>query len=409
MDVVSDHSAAMSSSVTVPAGGRLYFDSAFEFENGGDTYFDGGVLEYSTNAGGSWVDAGSLIDAGVNYGGALEPELDFGNPLGSRLAFVGSSFGYTGTRLDLSSLAGQSVRFRFRIGTDESVASLGWLVDNVALYSCAPLSTPRPRGDDFNADGSADVAVYRKSTGTWYVRNQLAVQFGEPGDVAVSGDYDGNGTTDVAVYRPSTSTWYVRNQLAVQFGLAGDLPVPGDYDGDGDTDIAVYPTVQRRVVRAQSTCHRGLRRAGRTCPSRPTTTVMEPIDVAVYRLSTGTWYVRNQFTVQFGRTGRPAGAGRLQRRQDGGHRRVSADDGCLVRAEPVRGFVREPRRFAGAARLQRRRPHRRRGVSAVIGPVVREGAVRRAVRVGPATSRCRAGCPRLRRRPATTTATASPT
>ena len=51
VDVVSNHSAEMSSSVTVPAGGRLYFDSAFEFENGGDTYFDGGVLEYSTNGG----------------------------------------------------------------------------------------------------------------------------------------------------------------------------------------------------------------------------------------------------------------------------------------------------------------------------------------------------------------------
>ena len=68
----------------------------------------------------------------------------FGNPLAGRSAFVKSTFGYTGTRLNISSLAGQSVKFRFRIGNDDSVGSLGWVVDNVAIYKCTSAFTDDP-------------------------------------------------------------------------------------------------------------------------------------------------------------------------------------------------------------------------------------------------------------------------
>jgi bacillolysin len=132
---ISDHQFVMNSGVTVPAGGRFYIDHMFEFENGsGSSTYDGGVLEYSTNGGSVWNDAAGLIDAGKGYGGTVNSCC--GNPLAGRSAFVKSSFGYTGTRLSLASLAGQSVKFRFRIGTDSSVSSLGWYVDNVSFYTC---------------------------------------------------------------------------------------------------------------------------------------------------------------------------------------------------------------------------------------------------------------------------------
>ncbi len=129
---VSDSVAAMSAGVALQAGAFLHFKHAFLFESGN---FDGGVLEYSINNGASWIDAGSLFSAGKTYGGAIAS--GSGNPLATRQAFVADSHGYVSSRYDLNSLAGQSVRFRFRQANDSGVSgSLGWRVDDVRIYTC---------------------------------------------------------------------------------------------------------------------------------------------------------------------------------------------------------------------------------------------------------------------------------
>ena len=51
----------MTNNVAIPAGARLQFNHSFGFENDFDgSNFDGGVIEYSTNGGASWQDAGEL-------------------------------------------------------------------------------------------------------------------------------------------------------------------------------------------------------------------------------------------------------------------------------------------------------------------------------------------------------------
>ena len=78
---------------------------------------------------------------------------------------------------------------------------------------------------DYNGDGVTDIAVFRAMGGRWYVRNQAALQIGDPGDIPAAGDYNGDGILDVAVFRPSTRIWYVRNQPPVQYGDPGDIPL----------------------------------------------------------------------------------------------------------------------------------------------------------------------------------------
>ena len=65
-------------------------------------------------------------------------------------------------------------------------------------------------------------------------------------DAPVPGDYDGNGVTDLAVFRRSTGQWFVLFDNGIDrtwgWGSAshGDVPVPADYDGDGTVDIGVF-------------------------------------------------------------------------------------------------------------------------------------------------------------------------
>jgi len=107
-----------------------------------------------------------------------------------------------------------------------------------------------PVPGDFDGDGKTDFSVFRPAENEWWIylsssSTYYSVEFGAANDITAPADYDGDGKTDAAVFRPSNGTWYITQSsdsgtTIIQFGLSTDVPAPADHDGDGRADIAVW-------------------------------------------------------------------------------------------------------------------------------------------------------------------------
>jgi len=134
-DEVSNYPVTVTTSGTLPPGARMQFNHSFGFSNSGSSYDDGGQVELLDSPTLTYFDGGPLITAGQPYGGVISASSD--NPIGGESAFVGDSRGYTASQLNLSSLAGQSLKYRFRVATDTGGWDIGWFIDDVRIYTCA--------------------------------------------------------------------------------------------------------------------------------------------------------------------------------------------------------------------------------------------------------------------------------
>lgn len=285
--------------------------------------FDGMVFEFSSDNGTTWKDVvtggGSFVSGGYNS------YIDSGtnSTIAGRLAWSGNSGSYINTVANLpASLNGQTVKFRWVMASDASVAGLGVRIDDVQVFGARQCNTGCTNGPvscqfknryKFDSDAKADLAVFRPANGIWYLLNSqsgfTATQFGLSTDKIVPADYDGDGKTDIAVFRDGT--WYIQRSTAgfisVPFGLATDIPQPSDFDGDCKADIAVYrPSngvwyVLNLTNNAVNAVQFGL------STDKPVVSDYDgdgKSDYAVYRPSNGTWYLLQStagFTaVQFG-------------------------------------------------------------------------------------------------------------
>ena len=178
---------------------------------------------------------------------------------------------------------------------------------------------------DYTGVGTAGVAIYSPSTGNYTfahaVTGGLTIipGFGLPNvDIPVPGDYNGDGQTDPAIYRPTNGYWAidVNSQAAGQFILyvppiippgPSVVPAPADFDGDGETDPAVYSIVPYNGVNyGVFTILHDLVSGGNTSSEQSLPWGLAgdvPVagdydgsgsaQAAVYRPSTGAWYIRS--------------------------------------------------------------------------------------------------------------------
>ena len=108
------------------------FDHAYQFEFSDSTYWDGGVVEVTSDGGKTWQDVAELVQ--IPYGGPIASDL---NPINGKMAFVDKNPSYPMTdHLDLdfgTKLAGKTIQLRFRIATDGAAGGPGWELDHIAF------------------------------------------------------------------------------------------------------------------------------------------------------------------------------------------------------------------------------------------------------------------------------------
>lgn len=129
----------------------------------------------------------------------------------------------------------------------DTVQQHSWSFHVSAMGAAGDIPVP----GDYDGDGKTDLAVWRPSTGDWWVLlsnsgSVLSLNCGFMGDIPVPADYDGDGKTDAAVWRPSSGAWFILpsgtpgSVLSEVWGSNGDIPVPGNYTGTGKADLAVW-------------------------------------------------------------------------------------------------------------------------------------------------------------------------
>ena len=103
------------------------------FEVDPDTFWDAGVIEITADGGMTWTDVVMYDDPG--YDGPVSNLAD--NPLSDRQAFVAENPSWPATdtvAIDLGeSFAGETVQFRFRVGTDQAASDFGWEIHNTVF------------------------------------------------------------------------------------------------------------------------------------------------------------------------------------------------------------------------------------------------------------------------------------
>ncbi len=114
---------------------RHWADIEYDEGRNDDHYWDGGVIEISTNGGVSFVQ----VEPVGGYPYRITPNDQSPFPYDTP-CLAGDGEGWQETRVDLSPYAGRVVHLRLRFGSDWAVTEEGWYIDDLAVVFPSPMA-----------------------------------------------------------------------------------------------------------------------------------------------------------------------------------------------------------------------------------------------------------------------------
>ncbi len=146
----------------------LYFSNYQHFEdpNSDGRCWDAGILEVSTDGGTNWSQIPNSELLTDPYDNVIWNNTPGNNPItedyGATQAWCANPQDWLISAVDLDAYAGQTVNFRWRIGTDSAAGNEGWYIDDVSVQSC---QTPATAGFDHNSPIQlGETAVFTNTT-----------------------------------------------------------------------------------------------------------------------------------------------------------------------------------------------------------------------------------------------------
>ena len=113
---------------------------AFETPNGDGRCWDAGILEITTNAGASWAQVPQSALLTDPYDNIIWNDTAGNNPItndyGATDAWCNELQPFLTAVVDLSTWAGETAQFRWRLGSDGAAGNEGWYIDDVKVQSC---------------------------------------------------------------------------------------------------------------------------------------------------------------------------------------------------------------------------------------------------------------------------------
>jgi len=194
-------------------GGSPSVLSFFSWRDNLESTFDGGVVEISTDNGGSWTKlpltptypATFVSDSGSCANTPQAP---------ANAGFTGNDTAWQGPySVNLSAYANQAALIRFDMGTDPGVGSTGWYIDDIQITNASqptPCSTAAASVPEVSSIASGQPLLITRSGGSLVLRYQ---------EIAGAGGYN--------VYEGPLGTWYGHAASATNVCGAVAPPVSG--------------------------------------------------------------------------------------------------------------------------------------------------------------------------------------